>query len=65
MLILQRTFLTRSGDPIVHAELHCRPDRYAQLVEFIRDEEPAVSTRPAPALNGKAKAATTKRQRGR
>jgi GntR family transcriptional regulator len=38
-LLLQRTFLTRSGEPIEHVEMYCRSDTYAQIVDYYREEE--------------------------
>ena len=35
-LVLQRTFFSRSGDPIQHVHLYCNPDNYVQVVEFHR-----------------------------
>jgi DNA-binding GntR family transcriptional regulator len=39
VLVLQRTFFTRSGQPIEHVHVYCRPDVYPQIVEFYRDDE--------------------------
>jgi GntR family transcriptional regulator len=38
-LVLQRTFLTRSGEPIEHVEMYCHADLYAQIVDFYREDE--------------------------
>ena len=35
-LVLQRTFFSRSGDPIQHVHLYCNPANYVQIVEFYR-----------------------------
>ena len=34
LLVLERTFLTRDGIALEHAQVHCRPDRYRQIIEF-------------------------------
>jgi GntR family transcriptional regulator len=34
VLLLERTFLTRDGIPLEHAQVFCRPDRYRQIIEF-------------------------------
>jgi hypothetical protein len=34
LLLLERTFLTRDGIPLEHAQIFCRPDRYRQIIEF-------------------------------
>jgi GntR family transcriptional regulator len=34
LLLLERTFLTRDGIPLEHAQVFCRPDRYRQIIEF-------------------------------
>jgi GntR family transcriptional regulator len=38
-LVLQRTFFTRSGEPIEHVHMYCRPDNYAQIVDFYREDD--------------------------
>jgi GntR family transcriptional regulator len=38
-LLLQRTFLTRSGEPIQHVEMYCRSDNYAQIVDYYREDD--------------------------
>jgi GntR family transcriptional regulator len=38
-LLLERTFLTRSGEPVQHVEMYCRSDTYAQIVDYYREEE--------------------------
>lgn len=37
LLQLRRTYLGRDGRPIEHTELVCRPDRYQQSVDFMRE----------------------------
>lgn len=39
MLVLERTFFSRSGETLEHVEMFCRPTRYAQVVEFMREDE--------------------------
>lgn len=34
LLLLERTFLTRDGIALEHAQIFCRPDRYRQIIEF-------------------------------
>jgi DNA-binding GntR family transcriptional regulator len=34
VLLLERTFLTRYGIPLEHAQVFSRPDRYRQIIEF-------------------------------
>ncbi len=34
LLLLERTFLTRDGIALEHAQVFCRPDRYRQIIEF-------------------------------
>ena len=34
LLALERTFLTRDGAALEHAQIYCRPDRYRQTIEF-------------------------------
>ena len=36
LLTLERTYLTREGRAIEHAEILCRPDRYKQIIAFRR-----------------------------
>jgi DNA-binding GntR family transcriptional regulator len=36
LLLLERTFLTRDGSAIEHAQIFSRSDRYRQLIEFYR-----------------------------
>jgi GntR family transcriptional regulator len=36
LLVLERTYYSREGRPVEHAQIFCRPDRYRQTVEFIR-----------------------------
>jgi GntR family transcriptional regulator len=36
LLVLERTYYSREGRPIEHAQIYCRPDRYRQSVEFMR-----------------------------
>lgn len=38
VLVLQRTFMSRSGEPIEHVDMYCRSDTYAQIVDFYRDD---------------------------
>jgi GntR family transcriptional regulator len=38
-LVLQRTFFTRSGEPIEHVHMYCRPDNYEQVVDFYREDD--------------------------
>jgi len=38
-LVLQRTFLSRSGEPIEHVETFCRSDTYSQVVDFYREDD--------------------------
>lgn len=42
-LVLERTFYTRSGDPVEHIYGYCHPDNYLQIADFYRevDEAPA------------------------
>ncbi len=46
VLVLERTFYTRSGEPIEHVHIFCRPDVYPQIVEFYREDDIA-SVEPA------------------
>ena len=34
LLLLERTFFTRDGAALEHAQVYCRPDRYRQIIEF-------------------------------
>ena len=43
-LVLQRTFLSRSGEPIEHVEMYCRPDTYAQVIDFYREDDITLAT---------------------
>jgi len=38
LLVLERTFLTRDGTALEHAQVFCRPDRYRQIIQFRNDE---------------------------
>jgi len=44
LLILERTYFSQEGRPIEYAQIFCRPDRYRQSVEFIRQHSPASSS---------------------
>ena len=46
VLLLERTFLTRDGIPLEHAQVFCRPDRYRQIIEF-RSANTATATEEA------------------
>ena len=37
ILVLHRTYFSSDEEPIVHAEMFCRPDRYQQIVDFTRE----------------------------
>ena len=41
LLLLRRTYVNSDNEPIEHTELFCRPDRYQQSVDFLRDRKPA------------------------
>jgi GntR family transcriptional regulator len=41
LLLLRRTYVNSDDEPIEHTELICRPDRYQQSVDFLRDRKPA------------------------
>ncbi|MCC7271845.1 MAG: GntR family transcriptional regulator [Alphaproteobacteria bacterium] len=36
LLVLERTYYTRTGRALEHARIFCRPDRYRQTIEFQR-----------------------------
>lgn len=38
LLFLQRSFLSREGTVLEHAQIFCRPDRYRQIIEFRSNE---------------------------
>ena len=62
-LALQRTFLTRSGDPIEHIYLYCHPDNYAEIVvEFYREFDTDTSREPSATVGrrSRSKAALVK-----
>src|ERR1700733_6492550 len=40
LLLLRRTYVNSDNEPIEHTELICRPDRYQQSVDFLRDRKP-------------------------
>lgn len=40
LLLLRRTYVNSDDEPIEHTELICRPDRYQQSVDFLRDRKP-------------------------
>jgi GntR family transcriptional regulator len=40
LLLLRRTYVNSENEPIEHTELICRPDRYQQSVDFLRDQKP-------------------------
>jgi len=40
LLLLRRTYVNGDNEPIEHTELICRPDRYQQSVDFLRDRKP-------------------------
>ncbi len=44
LLRLERTFLTRDGGAIEHAQIFCRPDRYRQIIEFRANRADAAAT---------------------
>ncbi len=44
LLRLERTFLSRNGGAIEHAQIFCRPDRYRQIIEFRSNRADAAST---------------------
>jgi GntR family transcriptional regulator len=46
LLALRRTYLDRYDEPIEYTELLCRPDRYEQTVDFLR-EKPSARRRVA------------------
>lgn len=46
LLLLERTFLTRDGIALEHAQVFCRPDRYRQIIEF-RSTNPATISEEA------------------
>lgn len=48
MLRLRRLYMTRSGEPITHAELFCRSDRYTPVVVLFREGEPVDTANQAP-----------------
>ncbi|MGE0726311.1 MAG: GntR family transcriptional regulator [Alphaproteobacteria bacterium] len=39
LLVLERTYFTRTGRALEHARIFCRPDRYRQTIEFHRRRE--------------------------
>jgi GntR family transcriptional regulator len=39
LLLLRRTYVNGDDEPIEHTELICRPDRYQQSVDFLRDRK--------------------------
>jgi GntR family transcriptional regulator len=41
LLQLRRTYLGQDGRPLEHTELVCRPDRYQQSVDFMRESNRA------------------------
>jgi GntR family transcriptional regulator len=41
LLALRRTYLDRDDEPIEYTELLCRPDRYEQKVDFLREKRTA------------------------
>ena len=43
LLALRRTYLDRDNEPIEYTELLCRPDRYEQKVDFLREDLSAKS----------------------
>jgi GntR family transcriptional regulator len=72
VLILRRTYTSSDGEPIMHVELHCRPDRYHHTVDFIHErkeggegdaqdspvaEAPAETSSPAKPKRGAKRAA--------
>ena len=59
-LVLQRTFLSRSGEPIEHVEMFCRSDTYSQIVDFYREDEitPPRVSRAGPKSKRKTSART-------
>jgi len=38
LLFLQRSFVSREGSVLEHAQIYCRPDRYRQIIEFRSNE---------------------------
>lgn len=38
LLVLERTYFSSEGRPIEYVQIYCRPDRYRQSVEFIRQQ---------------------------
>ena len=40
LLMLERTYFTRDGQPIEYTRIRYRPDRYQQTVKFMRRQEP-------------------------
>lgn len=48
VLVLHRTYFVGEAEPLVHAELFCRPDRYQQVVDFVHEPGSAAPT-PEPA----------------
>lgn len=38
LLIVQRTYFTSSDEPLVHIDIICRPDRYKQVINLIRNQ---------------------------
>jgi GntR family transcriptional regulator len=41
ILLLQRTYTSSEGEPIMFVELFCRPDRYQQTVNFVQERADA------------------------
>ena len=37
ILVLHRTYFNSDDEPLVHTEMFCRPDRYQQVVDFVRE----------------------------
>jgi biotin carboxylase len=54
---LRRTFFDVEGKAIVHAELHCRPDRYQQVLEFVNEPVIPESTKTATKATPKERSA--------
>lgn len=46
LLQLRRTYLNSDNEPIEHTELVCRPDRYQQSVDFMRDNKIKAKQQP-------------------
>jgi GntR family transcriptional regulator len=51
ILVLHRTYFTSDDEPLAHAETLCRPDKYQQVVDFVRETRDEVGIRRFP-LNG-------------